>query len=248
MCPVDRSLDDIVSILDILGTKAPLKDPIHFTLVHHYLNFNNILTMSKYVQEQIQYINPSANPVVIYPSVSKSFHKLDKEYSRKKMELPQNKKIVLNVSTSYPRKNMSTLLKVAKKLPQDYLLIHVGGDIGIGLTFSNISDEKLNLLYNSADVLVFPTLGEGFGYPLVEAMTVGLPIVSSDIPVVREVTKGAAVLTDPLEVDAIVKGIKELTANSNFLAEKEMERAKFFSRERFRADLLRYYHKIGALQ
>ena len=246
--PVDRSLDDVVSILDILGAKSFLKEPFNFAFVKHYLKFDNILTMSEYVKEQIQGISPSSEPVVIYPSVARSFYKLDKELSRKKVGLPLDKKIVLNISTSQPRKNSGILLKVIEILPQDYLLIRVGEDIGRGLSFSNISDEKLNLLYNSADVLVFPTLDEGFGYPLIEAMAVGLPIVSSDIPVVREITQGAAVLTDPLEVDAIVKGIKELTANSNFLAEKEMERAKFFSNERFRADLLRYYHKIGALQ
>ena len=246
--PVDHSLDDIVSIHDILGTRQFLREPFHFAFVQHYLKFNNILTISSYVKEQIQNINPSARPVVIYPSVSRSFYKIDKESSRKKIGLPLDKKIILNISSSQHRKNISTVVKVMERLTQDYLLIHVGEDIGCGLSFFNVSYEQLNLLYNSADVLLFPTLAEGFGRPLVEAMAVGLPIVSSDIPVVREITQGAAVLTDPLEVDAIVKGIKELTANSNFLAEKEMERAKFFSRERFRADLLRYYHKIGALQ
>jgi glycosyltransferase involved in cell wall biosynthesis len=72
------------------------------------------------------------------------------------------------------------------------------------------SDDLLEGLYASADLMVFPTLYEGFGLPPLEAMQRGVPVVSSDIPVVQEVTGNAAVSFDPYDPAAIASAMSRV--------------------------------------
>ena len=72
-----------------------------------------------------------------------------------------------------------------------------------------VSDEELAALYRGARALVFPSLYEGFGIPVLEAMACGTPVVTSRGGATEEVAGGAAVLVDPLDVEAIAAGIEE---------------------------------------
>ena len=74
-----------------------------------------------------------------------------------------------------------------------------------------VSDEELAALYRGARCLVFPSLYEGFGIPVLEAMACGTPVVTSRGGATEEVAGGAAVLVDPLDVEAIAAGIEEAT-------------------------------------
>ena len=75
-----------------------------------------------------------------------------------------------------------------------------------------VGDGELAALYRDADVLAFPSRAEGFGLPLVEAMAAGLPVVASDLPVVREVTDGAALLVPVDDPAALAAGVAEVLA------------------------------------
>ena len=72
-----------------------------------------------------------------------------------------------------------------------------------------VDDEELAALYRGARCLVFPSLYEGFGIPILEAMACGTPVVTSRGGATEEVAGGAAVLVDPLDVEAIAAGIAE---------------------------------------
>ncbi|MCU0558957.1 MAG: glycosyltransferase family 4 protein [Desulfobacterales bacterium] len=73
-----------------------------------------------------------------------------------------------------------------------------------------VSNDELRRMLSGARALVFPSLIEGFGFPLVEAMALGCPVITSDIPIAREVAGDAAVFADPLRPDAIAAAIERV--------------------------------------
>ncbi len=181
-------------------------------------------------------------------AISEKFRKLeeDKEKIRKKYNLPVSKKLALSVSSTLPRKNLGVIGKTMRLLGDDWKLIRVGSPVHNSITFSNISDTELNEIYNASDVLLFPSLYEGFGLPIVEAFASGLPVVTSDIPTIREVTGDAAVLVDPQDPTSVGKGVLKAEENHDLLVKKGLERSKNFTRERFRERLLNVYDDIAA--
>ena len=99
-------------------------------------------------------------PITVIPlPVSSVFHPLpDPLAVRKELGLPTDKKLVLSISTSSPRKNLAMVRSVMQSLGSNYALVRVGPKVGESITFSNLTNEKLNLLYNACDVLLFPSL------------------------------------------------------------------------------------------
>ncbi len=93
-------------------------------------------------------------------------------------------------------------------------------------------DEGLADLYRGAVGLVFPSLYEGFGLPPLEAMACGVPVLTSNVCSLPEVVGDAAVLVNPLEVEAIADGIRRLTEDEAMrgkLRNKGLERIRQFS-------------------
>lgn len=245
--PIQFDDRDIVTILDIHALEEFPKYPFNYYRTKSYLKAHNILTISHSENEKIASLSTNSDPVVIHPYVSDLFHPINKSVAKKLLNLPDEKKIVLSISSAQSRKNVKTILEVLDKLGDQFILLRVGARLNSETNFENVDDIALNAIYNAADVLLFPTLSEGFGYPLAEAMKCGLPIVSSDIPIVREVTEGAAVLTDPLSVKQLATSIKELVDNPTKVIEREIKRSSYFTLERFKLELSDYYKKIGVL-
>jgi glycosyltransferase involved in cell wall biosynthesis len=135
---------------------------------------------------------------------------------------------LLAVGTLEPRKNLPRLLaafgEVTDELPDHHLV--VAGPVGWGPTLrptwdsvrvklaGPVDDPVLQALYRSADGLAYPSLYEGFGLPVVEAMAQGLPVLTSDRSSLPEVAGDAAVLVDPLDRGAIAKGLVRLVTDS----------------------------------
>ena len=82
-----------------------------------------------------------------------------------------------------------------------------------------VTDAELGALYRCARVLVFPSLAEGFGLPVIEGMACGLPVVCSDVPSLRESDAEAAVRVDPLSVSDIADGIERAWFDEGLRAE-----------------------------
>lgn len=98
-----------------------------------------------------------------------------------------------------------------------------------------VTDEELAALYRGAVALLFPSLYEGFGLPVLEAMACGTPVLTSNVSALPEVVDNAGVLIDPYEVEAIAEGIRRLVEDSALreeLRRRGLERAKQFSWER----------------
>jgi len=98
-----------------------------------------------------------------------------------------------------------------------------------------VSAPMMYTLYTNARVLVFPSLNEGFGMPLIEAMSLELPVISSNISSLAEVVGEAGIVVDPYDHQAISKAMEQLLDDSELrtgLIKKGLERAKLFSWEK----------------
>ena len=94
-----------------------------------------------------------------------------------------------------------------------------------------VPEDDLPGVYRGAMALVFPSLYEGFGLPVIEAMACGTPVLTSNVASLPEVAGDAALLVDPTSVDQIKNGIERLCQDSNLrqkLREKGLQRAKLF--------------------
>lgn len=98
-----------------------------------------------------------------------------------------------------------------------------------------VGDDQLPFLYRAAEALVFPSLFEGFGLPLLEAMACGTPVVTSNVSSMPEVVGDAGLLVDPTSEADIARGIEEALADAATgaeLARKGLARARAFTWER----------------
>ena len=221
-----------------------------FVMKHYlkeYLAYDNIITVSDHVKNQlITKLNAKEENIsVIPPYVSANFFHLENKNSlRNELGLPLNKKLILSISSNNPRKNLSMINRIMANLDDSYQLVRVGPQIGNSITFNNVDEITINKIYNACDVLLFPTLEEGFGYPVVEAFKTGLPVISSDIDILKEISNGAALLVNPEELSENVEGISKILDNSEYYVKKGYERAKCYSGEVIKKILISYYNSL----
>ncbi len=112
-----------------------------------------------------------------------------------------------------------------------------------------VDGADLPSLYSGAELFVFPSLAEGFGIPIIEAMACGTPVVASNTTSIPEIAADAALLVDPMDTDALVAAIQTALSDSDLrqaLVEKGLRRAQQFSWERTAFETLDVYRKIGS--
>ena len=112
--------------------------------------------------------------------------------------------------------------------------------------FTNLNSKKLNELYNLSFCLLYPSTYEGFGVPILEAMSAGCPVVSTNISSIPEVAGDAAILIDEIKIENFTYAIR-LLDNKNFrtkLINKGFEQAKKFSWDNCFKETIEFYHDI----
>jgi glycosyltransferase involved in cell wall biosynthesis len=110
-----------------------------------------------------------------------------------------------------------------------------------------VPDEELVALYQEAEAFVLPTLLEGFGLIGLEAMATGLPVVCSDIPVLREIYQDAAIYFDPLDVDDMAEKIKRIIGSGeqrNKLKKQGLELVERYSWQKMAKQTLKVYKEV----
>ena len=138
----------------------------------------------------------------------------------------------LAVGTLEPRKNLPRVVLAAERAGIELRVVGARGWGGIDIEAARfVSDDELARLYRGAACLVYPSLYEGFGLPVLEAMACGTPVVTSAVSAAAELADGAAVLVDPLDVEGIAAGIREAIDRREELRTAGVERARRFSWE-----------------
>lgn len=113
-----------------------------------------------------------------------------------------------------------------------------------------VSSEDLPLLYSGAELMVFPSLFEGFGLPILEAMACGVPVACSNISSMPEIAGGAAILFDPHDVDSISQSMSKVLQSQDErekLTQKGLERARDFSWEKTARHTLDVIHRVAGV-
>lgn len=173
----------------------------------------------------------------------------------------------LSVGTLQPRKNLERLVQAHAMLPaevrRDCPLIVVGrrgwgceelvgrlegGRLPDVRWLSYVPDADLPVMLTLATALVFPSLYEGFGLPVLEAFAAGTPVIASSATSVPEVAGDAALLVDPMDTGAWCEAMRTLTGDETLagcLREKGRARARLFSWDRTAAELARLYQKVA---
>lgn len=184
---------------------------------------------------------------VIYPAPAPEFRRLPEAETSERLArtLSVAGPYVLAVGTLEPRKNLETLARAYRALPAEVrreLPLLAAGGPGWGVAGADAGEavrqlgyvgrDDLVALYNGATVFAYPSLAEGFGLPVAEAMACGAPVLTSDRSSLPEVAGGAARLVDPTDADAIRAGLLaliEAPAERQRLRRLGLERARAFS-------------------
>ncbi|MEK7611509.1 MAG: glycosyltransferase family 1 protein [Patescibacteria group bacterium] len=174
---------------------------------------------------------PEEKAVTIHNGVDHTLYKPgNREEARYRLGLPQDKKILLNVGAETKRKNIPMLLKAAAALLKegiDFHLIRVGekteligkliNDLGLAQQvtyFGNVKEAQMPDFYRAADLLLMPSLDEGFGFPLLEALSCGLPAVASDVGPLSEIGGTAAFYASPNDLNGWVNNARKILSLS----------------------------------
>lgn len=146
----------------------------------------------------------------------KNLSTLIRAFAKLRPRFPEHCLVLVGELRSRRPKGRIHAADVAAKMPPTVDLVN---ELGLGdhvKITGFVSDEELGALYRGAEAFVLPSLFEGFGMPPIEAMALGAPTVVTDIPVMREVTLGAAHYLDkPQDVDAVADMLGQILADPN---------------------------------
>lgn len=238
---------------------------------HAIKQAKKIITVSEHEKQVIAKVTGTdPNKIeVIYNGVSERFHSLyskeEIDRFRTKYQLPEE--FILFFGNTAPKKNTigciqayveycstvdhplplvvadyskSAIEKVLSNLNRSELIRHFH-------TPGYIPSSHMPLLYNCSTLFLYPSLRESFGLPVLEAMASGIPVITSDIPPIREVAGNAAVFVDPQNSAAIATEINTLLSDKNKidgLVQAGLQRVKLFTWENSAIQLMKIYESV----
>jgi glycosyltransferase involved in cell wall biosynthesis len=233
---------------------------------------DSFLTVSEYIKrEMVEHLGIPGNRIVaVHHGVEDRFNDRSEEGERRILHdrYGLSDPYVLSVATREPKKNLTGLLTayriLSERLPDPPLLALAGkkgwetsaveGEIKSGsisnriVTLGYVPDDDLPLLYRQAESFLFPSLYEGFGMPLLEAMASGCPVIASRAASIPEVSGDAAVLVDPLDSEALALAMEEVVTDRERrieLSRKGIERARGFTWEKTAKKTLKAYNQLS---
>lgn len=253
----------VVSIHDAIAFRYPegyprLNNLLHRRYVPYTLrNVDAVVTVSQHARADLtRFLGIPPPPVHVTPlGVSEIFRPAeDEEAAMVVRRFGLDRPFILSVGVKEARKNLVRLIQAFEELHRDlpdFDLALVGPTLwrhqilaeaikASGLRdrvrlIEYVSDEELRSLYSRARLFVHPSLYEGFGLPVLEAMACGAPVVASNSTSIPEVAGDAAVLVDPTNVHAIAEAMRQVLTDGDLLASlrvKGFERARQFTWQR----------------
>ncbi|WP_253902614.1 glycosyltransferase family 4 protein, partial [Yersinia pestis] len=215
-------------------------------------NSDLIICVSENTAKDLQmYCSVPSNKIrVIYNGVSDKYHYI------KGVKITTNKVIFVGARGGY--KNFDIAVKAISKTPHLELSVVGGGAFtskelsllnhylpgryhGLG----RLSDEALNEAYNSAYALLYPSSYEGFGIPILEAMSAGCPVISVNVSSIPEVAGDAAILVQKPTIDELVDGLLAVESERSKLIGYGMKQAAKFSWDKCYQETLDVYKELN---
>ena len=270
------TIHDMIRFFDMKGHYPPfihkpnLRDRIGLELDYRGVRrAEKIIAISKHTKNDlVKHLKvPEEKIDVVYQGIN---HKLFKPTHN---PTPIKEPYILYVGSEQPRKNLSTLLKAFYKLKQgdrrfnDLKLVKVGNpgkmssfrkntlkiidalNLDKDVVFAGfIPRKELPNYYSNAECLVLPSLYEGFGRPVVEAMACGCPVITSNTSSLPEVVGDAGLMVDPRDVNALENAMKEFLTNEELrrnMVRKGLKRASSFSWEKTAKKTSEVYKEIA---
>ena len=224
-----------------------------FTL-NQYIELRNLLNYKSIQNYQIIYNTFNFD----YKKIpSNELAKLSEELLPEKLNCNP---FILHVGSNLPRKNKDLLIKLLNLIKDNWdgILCLAGSNNNkstfdliqkFNLTnkviiFENPSSHLLEILYNKCFVLIFPSFSEGFGWPLIEAQSLGCPVITSNLDPMLEITNGAALYADPNDEKSFEKMfyqvLDEFTRNN--LIELGYENIKRFNKDKIIKEYISFFN------
>ena len=219
-------------------------------------------------QELVKYFDADPDKIVVTHLAAKDIFAPcgPEEQNRVLEKYGISRGFIFTVGSYEPRKNIGTLIRAYVNLPENikkqHPLVIAGGkgwlnsDID-ALIESQVSsqirrigyvdEQELPALYSAAAAFVYPSLYEGFGLPILEAMSCGAPVITSNTSSMPEISGDAALLFDPTNVQQLTTLLNEVMGNAKLrkeLSRKGMKRAGQFSWEKTARATLKIYEDL----
>jgi glycosyltransferase involved in cell wall biosynthesis len=257
-CPTVLSIHDLSLLLYPQTHLNHLVRRARFRLPLMARFATKVITATESVkQEIIQHLKVDPAKIAVTPyAPRRSFRPLarpDTDQTRARLGIEGT--FILFVGTIEPRKNLITLLRALARVlqktdlrpqlviagPKGWLMDEISTyvnteNLNDRIVFTGyVSDHDLRALYSSCAVFVYPSLYEGFGFPPLEAMSCGAPVMASDIPVLREVTGEGALRLPPLDVEKMAESLVEMLTDEGkraYFSEAGLNWARRFTWEK----------------
>jgi glycosyltransferase involved in cell wall biosynthesis len=229
-----------------------------------------VLTISDYSKADIEkhLCVPREKIRVVYNGIDECYRPLSKEgvHQKRLSQYGIHTEYILFVGTIQPNKNLDRLFEAYKNstVLKDKIKLVIAGQNGwhyeevyrsvkeLGLTddiiFTGfIKNEDLPHMYNYASLFVMPSLNEGFGLAMVEAMACGVPVIASNTGAIPEVAGSAAILFDPFSVEEMSERMCQVLESSALredMIKRGLERASLFSWKKTAEETLKIYQDV----
>jgi glycosyltransferase involved in cell wall biosynthesis len=213
-----------------------------------------IIAVSKFTRDQV------VSLLGVDPSRVRVVH-----HGVRRLDFPvvERQKVILNVGAIQTRKNIARLVEAFETVDRSWRLVLAGSE-GYGSreilaridasparerisVTGYVTPEELAGWYAKAEIFAFPSLDEGFGMPVLEAMSAGTPVVTSNCSALPEVAGDAAILVNPESTEELAEALCTLTqgeALREALSSRGVERARLFTWEKAVAETWNVYREV----
>jgi alpha-1,3-rhamnosyl/mannosyltransferase len=234
-------------------------------LAEHLRRAQRIIAVSECTrQDAIRWLSiPPEKIVTIHSGVADSFFHVDAAAVAKvRQRYGLNRPFVLSIGTVEPRKNMSGLVSAFRALPAvllDEFDLVLAGPMGWANRttaeqvrsvryLGYVPERDIAALTAAATVFAYPSLYEGFGFPVVQAMAAGVPVITSNVSALPEIAGDAALLVDPRSQSELRDGLSRLLNYPEIgarLATRGRERAEDFHWDDCAAKSMQFFHEVA---
>ena len=267
-CPTVLSIHDLSLLLFPQTHLSHVVRRARFRLPLMARFATKVITATECVKREIvEHLKVDPAKIAVTPyAPRRSFRPLDQaDTEQTRARLGVEEPFILFVGTIEPRKNLITLLRAFSEVlqmtdlhpqlviagPKGWLMDEISTyseKLGARIVFTGyVSDHDLRALYSSCVVCVYPSVYEGFGFPPLEAMSCGAPVIASEIPVLTEVVGEAAVRVPPLDAQKMAASLVEMLRDAgkrSYYAEAGLNRARQFTWEKTAHLTLDVYREV----